>query len=87
MSGSPAGLSPVTCQGQLEKLGLWGLGQASPCLLGAQVGMEREMKPRERVLKVLSDGGGWYPEEKTGYRARKCLDGGGSCGQHGQEGL
>lgn len=75
------------CQGQLEKLGLWGLEQASPCLLGAQVAMEREMTPRKRVLKVLSDGGRWYPEEKTGYRARKCLDGMGSSGQRSQEGL
>ena len=30
--------------------------------------MEREMTPRKHVLKFLSDGGGWYPEEKTGYR-------------------
>ena len=49
--------------------------------------MEREMTPRKRVLKVLSDGGGWYPEEKTGYYTRKCLDGVGSSGQRSQEGL
>lgn len=32
------------------------------------MGMEREMTPGKHVLKVLSDGGGWCPEEKTGYR-------------------
>lgn len=32
------------------------------------MGIEREMTPRKHVLKVLSDGGEWYPEEKTRYR-------------------
>lgn len=94
--GSPTEASPVTqwtvrlCQVLLEVLVTQDLeGQAGPCPLGAhtQVGRKREMIPRNHVLTVISDGGEWYPGEKTEGHARKGLSGGGFCRQGGQKGL
>lgn len=67
--------------------GLRRTGRSLPLGAHTQVGRKREMMPRKHVLTVISDGGEWYPGEKTGRHARKGLRGGGFCRQGGQKGL
>lgn len=44
-------------------------------------GKARKRRPGKHAPGVTSDGGEWYPEEKTGWRTGKGLSGGGDCGQ------